>query len=668
MEFEAFATRAAEIEQTDADLDVIALTADLLEAAEEDLPIVARFVQGRIFPAWQSRTHDIGPSRCYAALARAAEPGVSAETIEDRLADLGDVGDVAASLELGGQAGLDAFAVSGDDGEKGRLVSDVFEEFDAIASASGSGSEDRKEDLLFSLFSDSTPEEARYLSRLVLGEMRIGVGEGTVRDAIAAAFEVTESTVARALQVTNDYGLVAEEARAGGEAALDELGLEVGRPVQAMLAQAGTVTDALEDWKSALVETKLDGARVQVHYEAAEDPPDDLVATTDTDANDGKAREDRVHLYSRNMEEVTEALPEIVDFVAEHVEPPAILDGEVVAVDEDGEPLPFQEILRRFRRKHDVAAAREAVATELHVFDCLHAPRSVHDELGNDGIPTVDAGGSVPEADSGNGSDPDGAVAERSREQAGLGAWAETGGGKREDGTDPGSDGGGAVRGDDGQHESPQSSGVREPGDGPGVDLLDVPLAGRREYLEAVADDGVVEATVTADADEIASLEAEALEAGHEGIMLKNPEAAYTPGRRGKDWRKRKPDVETLDLVVTGAEWGEGRRAELLGTYTLAARTEDDFVEVGNVATGITDEELADLHDLLEPHVRSSEGQAVDIEPAVVFEVGYEEIQRSPTYESGYALRFPRFVTVREDLDSDGADSLERVERIADQQ
>jgi len=682
MEFEAFADRAREIEATDADLDVISLTAALFDAADDDLAVVARFVQGRVFPAWQSRTHDIGPSRCYAALARAATPGVSAETIEDRLAERGDIGDVAASLDLGGQTGLDAFASGGGDGSgvdgagggapsdgadaaevtDGRTVAEIFAEFDAIADASGSGSEEAKEDRLFALFSNSSPEEARYLARLVLGEMRIGVGQGTVRDAIAEAFDVPVDAVARALQVTNDYGLVAERAREGGESGLAELGLEVGRPVQAMLAQAGTVTDALEDWEEALVETKLDGARVQIHVA----PPDDVttseleyrdeqrkqgqrgeesedgeeVATAGRGENrQSSSPESRVRLFSRNMEEVTDALPEIVEFVAAHCDGPAILDGEVVAVDEEGDPLPFQEILRRFRRKHDVAAARENVATELHVFDCLHVPRPVHEELGFDAVPVgaSDGGDSAADAVVSDGTD-------RDDDQAGLDSWAD------DQPADPAPD------------EHSRSS------DGPGVDLLDAPLSARRTYLEAVMETGVVDAIVTDDAEAIESLEQDALAAGHEGIMLKNPEAAYTPGRRGKDWRKRKPDVETLDLVVTGAEWGEGRRASLLGTYELCAPTDDGYATVGNVATGITDEELAELHELLQPHVLSETGQSVEIEPAIVFEVGYEEIQRSPTYDSGYALRFPRFVTVREDLDPDAADTLERVERLAEEQ
>jgi DNA ligase-1 len=380
--------------------------------------------------------------------------------------------------------------------------------------------------------------------------MRIGAGEGTVRDAIAEGFAVPESAVERALQVSNDYGQVARVAREWGEDGLADLTLEIGRPVQAMLAQTGTVTGALEDWDEAAVELKFDGARVQVHYDGAE-----------------------VRLFSRNMEDVTDPLPEVVEFVEAHLEPPTILDGEVVAVDEDGDPLPFQAVLRRFRRKHDVAAARESVELRLHAFDCLHAG---------------------------------------------------------------------------------------------GEDLLDAPLHERHDRLESVLDRGVSELWVSDDPDEIADIEAAALEAGHEGVMLKNPDTAYTPGRRGQHWRKRKPDVETLDCVVTGAEWGEGRRANVLGTFLLAVRDGEDYATVGKVATGITDGELADLTERLEPHVRSEDGQTVDLEPAVVFEVGYEEIQRSPTYSSGYALRFPRYLGVREDKDPGGADTAERVERLAD--
>jgi len=558
MEFEAFAARAAEIEAADADTTVTSLVADLLADAGEALPVAARFVQGRVFPAWSSRTLDVGPALCYEAIARAAGTGVSTDDVEDRVAATGDVGEAAAGFEFGGQRGLAAFG----DGADPLTVTEVAGTLDDLAAAEGAGSEDRKRDALFGLFNRCSPAEARYLARLVLGEMRIGVGEGTVRDAVAAAFDVPAAAVARALQVSNDYGEVAVVARDDGEAGLAAMDLTVGRPVQAMLAQAGTVAEAVEAWDRVATEVKYDGARVMLHHDG-----------------------DDVSVFSRNMEEVTGALPEVVEFAEANLDPPAIVDGEVVAVDDDGGTRPFQEVLRRFRRKHDVERMREAVPVELRAFDCLHAPA------------------------------------------AGAG----------------------------------ETNGDRD-----GEDLLDAPLTERRERLEAVLDGGLSTFEVVDDAAAVERIERAALEAGHEGVMLKDPASAYTPGRRGKHWLKRKPDVETLDLVVTGAEWGEGRRAERLGSYLLSARADDGYAAVGKVATGVTDEQLEELHDRLEPHVRSEDGKVVDLEPAVVFEVGYEEIQSSPTYEAGYALRFPRFVAVREDKSPEDADTVERVARLAD--
>jgi len=548
MDFADFADRVDAIEAEPADLETTSLVAGLFVDAGSDLPVVARLLLGRIFPAWDSTTLDVGPSLCHEALARAAGPNVTADDVADRLAEAGEIGAVAESLDLDGQQGLAAFGTADPDP---LTVAGVDSRLRDLAAADGAGSHDHKVDTLFGLFNRADSRSARYLARLVLSEMRIGVGEGTVRDAIAEAFDVPVAAVERALQVENDCGAVAVRARDDGVDGLAAAELDVGRPVSAMLAQAGTAVDALDSWDSVAVETKFDGARVQIHH----DPT-------------GETR-----VFSRNLEDVTDALPEIVEFVAD-LSVPVILDGEALAVDDAGDPLPFQEVLRRFRRKHDVARMREKVAMEFRAFDCLH----------------VD-----------------------------------------------------------------------------GTDLLDTPLLDRREQLTDILSDGVSPLTVVDDADAIADRETAALDAGHEGIMLKNPESTYTPGKRGQNWLKRKPDVETLDLVVTGAEWGEGRRANHLGTFLLSARVGDDeFATLGKVATGITDERLADLTERLEPLIRERTGTVVDIDPEVVFEVGYEEIQASPTYGSGYALRFPRFVAVREDKTPAEADSLGRVERLAD--
>lgn len=556
MEFETFADRLSEIEAEPGDLETVQQVEALFTAAEKELSTVVRFVLGRVFPAWSSRTLDIGPSLCYTAIARAAGPNVSVDDIEAQLAADGEIGVVAESFEFGDQQGLAAFT----SGQQASLtVSEVDTELRAIASADGSGSQEAKVDRLFGLFRQCSPLEARYLARLVLGEMRIGVGEGTVRDAIVEADALPPETVARALQVTNDYGEVAVVARKEHRAGLDALALEIGRPVQSMLAQTGTAAEALDSWQRVAAETKFDGARVQIHVAAPES--------------------EQISIYSRNMDDVTAALPDIVDFVAATASEPCIIDGEVVAVDEVGEPRPFQAVLRRFRRKHDIEQLRDEVELRLHAFDCLLA-------------------------------------------------------------------------GDDA--------------------LLETPLTERHSRLRRALDgsDAVSELLLSSDPDEIAAFEADSLAAGHEGIMLKAPQSKYTPGNRGKRWLKRKPDVETVDLVVTGAEWGEGRRASFLGTFLLSVRDPetDSYRAIGKVATGITDEKLAELTDLLEPHIMVESGQTVELKPAVVFEVGYEEIQPSPTYDSGYALRFPRFIAVRSEKSPADAETVDRIERLADAQ
>lgn len=618
MEFAALADRAERVAALDGDIETTCSVADLLADAggdTDDLPVVVRFLLGRVFPAHDTRTLDVGPALCREAIARAAGPNVTAADVEDRLAERGEIGAVAAAYDFGGQRGLAAFG----GGRDALAVAEVDERLREVAAADGAGSESRKLDALFGLFNRCNLSEARFLARLVLSEMRLGVGEGTVRDAVAEAFLTSDAgeptddgpagggeepagdgdsskpalhasdeaiaAVERALQVTNDYGRVAVRARDEGVEGLRRESLRVGRPVQAMLAQAGTATDAVEAFGEVAVETKFDGARVQVHYDPAGAEPSDR-------GPDGAGRSGP-RLYSRNMDDVTGALPEIAEYVAARVDVPAIVDGEVVAVDDAGDPLPFQEVLRRFRRKHDVDRMRETVSLELHAFDCLHAD---------------------------------------------------------------------------------------------GDDLLDEPLRTRHRRLREILPDAAAELTLATDAEAIAAAERTALDAGHEGVMLKNPAAAYTPGDRGRDWLKRKPDVETLDAVLVGAEWGEGRRAERFGTFLLAVREADavrdgemeagpnttpsdlvpaGYATIGKVATGITDETLADLTERLEPHVVRESGTTVAFDPELVVEVGYEEIQTSPTYSSGYALRFPRFVGVREDKAVADADSLARVRRLA---
>ncbi|MBP1911283.1 DNA ligase-1 [Thermococcus stetteri] len=203
-----------------------------------------------------------------------------------------------------------------------------------------------------------------------------------------------------------------------------------------------------------------------------------------------------------------------------------------------------------------------------------------------------------------------------------------------------------------------------------GESLIETKFIDRRKKLEEIVEESekikLAEQLITRSAEEAEAFYKRALELGHEGVMAKRLDAVYEPGNRGKKWLKVKPTMEDLDLVIIGAEWGEGRRAHLLGSFLVAAYDphSGEFVPVGKVGSGFTDEDLAEFTKMLKPHIVRQEGKFVEIEPKFVIEVTYQEIQRSPKYKSGFALRFPRYVALREDKSPEEADTIERVAEL----
>lgn len=536
MEFAGFAVLCEQLEALAGRLEMRDLVASVLPALDEaELPVFVRFVQGKVFPDWSPEKLGIGPMLLYEAAAY-----VAGRKKADVVRLVNETGDAGLAIErLLAKRQQSAFF------DEALSLAEVHALLVRVAGASGPQSQQAKMRLLRQGFGAMTPREARYFARLVLAELRIGIGEGTVRDAIALAFGVDAGHVEHAQQALNDLGEVALLAR-DGEDALSSVRIVPFRPVRMMLAQQGTIAEQLADYGPVAVEYKYDGSRIQFHR----------VGTV-------------CRIWSRRLEEVTHALPEIVEALRIATDRDVILDGEVVALGDDGRPLPFQTVLRRFRRKHGVAAAREAIALVPRVFDCLYAG---------------------------------------------------------------------------------------------GETLLDRPLSERRRVLESVLADHLAPQQILDDAVAIQAVYEQALRDGHEGVMLKLPDSPYTPGARGRAWVKIKPEVETLDLAVIGAEWGEGRRAQHFGSYQLAVQDRGKLLSVGRVATGITDEQLAELHALFKDFVIAESGHSVSFEPLVIFEVGYSEIQKSPNYASGYALRFPRFVRVRDDKGIDEVESLGSLE------
>ena len=539
--FLGFAQLCQKVEGVSGSLEKIDLVAAFLSDLDEaELSVASKFVMGTVFSPGQDRVLGVGPSILYEALARAC--GCSADQISQMLRETGDPGLVAARIvEKRRPIGFAAFL-----GEDLLSISDVYQRFLDIARASGRRSQEAKIKNLQFLFSQSSSLEAQYIARLAIEDMRIGVGEGGVRDAIAKAFARPAKDVERANNLTNDIGLVAVSARRG---TLSELHVMVHHPIKVMLAQLGDgIPAAFQEMSTAAIEWKYDGARVQIH-------------------KDG----DNVQIFSRRLEKVTGSLPEIVRMTLQIKAKSAILDGEVVAMGKDGRPMAFQEILKRFRRKYNVEKLALQIPLNLFLFDLIYL--------------------------------------------------------------------------DD-------------------KSLIDLTLTERRALLEKVADPSILADQVLSDKPEVAEeIYARALDAGHEGVMLKNPSSVYGPGKRGKNWLKIKPVMETLDLVVIGAKWGEGRRASLLGSYRLGCIDQETnkLLDLGWVATGLTDEALADLTEMFGELIIVQKGMEVEIKPTVIFEVAYEEIQKSPNYSSGYALRFPRLIAVRDDKSLDEADTLDRV-------
>ena len=519
----------------------------LKKTPDELLEIVPYLILGKVFPDWDERELGVGEKLLIRAVSMAT--GVPEKEIENSIKDTGDLGEsVALAIKKKRQKSFFSQPLT---------IKRVYNTFVKIAEAQGEGSQERKMKYLANLFMDAQPEEGKYIARTVLGTMRTGVAEGILRDAIAEAFKVKPELVERAYMLTSDFGYVAKVAKLEGNEGLAKVTIQIGKPIRPMLAQnAASVKDALiEMGGEAAFEIKYDGARVQVH-------------------RDG----DNVIIYSRRLENVTRSIPEIVEAVKASLKPSrVIVEGELVAVGENGRPRPFQYVLRRFRRKYNIEEMIEKIPLELNLFDILYIE---------------------------------------------------------------------------------------------GESLIDTPFRERRKRLEESVNESekikLAEQLVTKKVEEAEKFYKRALELGHEGLMAKKLDAVYEPGNRGKKWLKIKPTMENLDLVIIGAEWGEGRRAHLLGSFLVAVYDPQsgEFLPVGKVGSGFTDEDLIEFTKMLKPLIKREEGKFVEIEPKVVIEVTYQEIQKSPKYKSGFALRFPRFVALREDKNPEEADTIDRIAQL----
>jgi len=428
---------------------------------------------------------------------------------------------------------------------------DVDERLARIAVVSGRGSSAERVRLLHDLLRQATAAEQQFLIRLLFGELRQGALEAVLADAVAHAANVPADTIRRAVMMAGALAPVASAALAGRIDEVASFDVQLLRPVQPMLAQtAADVGEALASLDGDVaLEWKLDGARIQVH----------------------KA-DDAIKVFTRNLRDVTAAVPEVVEAVRGLPAAQLILDGEVIALRPDHTPETFQRTMQRFGRKLDVDRLRAELPLTPFFFDCLYLN---------------------------------------------------------------------------------------------GATLIDAPQAERFETLARLAPTTTVPRVLRPTPDEAAQFVTTTLDRGHEGVMVKALASGYAAGRRGQHWLKVKV-ARTLDLVVLAAEWGHGRRTGWLSNLHLGARgsTGDGFVMLGKTFKGLTDQMLTWQTERLLQLEIARDAYTVYVRPELVVEIAFNDVQASPHYPGGLALRFARVKSYRHDKTAADVDTIDTVRDI----
>ncbi|MBR9681875.1 MAG: ATP-dependent DNA ligase [Candidatus Altiarchaeota archaeon] len=534
------------LEGTASNIEKADILAELFSKTPANLlKTIAYFTKGDVFPPWMNREINVGDKTVIAAISRAT--GASKQEIAELLRLKGDLGSVAATL-MAKRKQKALFS-------EPLTVEKIHKTLEKIEGLEGAGSVDAKISSIAELIGNSSPEEARYIVRIALGQLRMGVGEGIIRDAIAKAFKVEVALVENAQSLLNDYGEVATLAALGNNH-LRAVKMKMGRPIKVMLyPKAENLTEVFEKIGTPVqLEYKYDGFRTQIH----------------------KSKDGKIKIFTRRLDDVTHQFPDIVAAIEKQViADEFVIDSETVGIDSlHKDFVPFQKISQRIRRKYEIQKMVEQLPVNVYIFDLLYLN---------------------------------------------------------------------------------------------GKKLLDLPLSQRFERAKKIIAPGekvhILSHLVTDDILQAEKFYQKALDSGVEGLIVKDPSSVYKPGHRVGYGFKIKPEVESLDLVIIGAEWGEGRRTNWLSSFVLAIRgPNNEFLPVGKLGTGMTDQDLEKMTQALKPDELQGQGKTIKLKPKMVVEVGYQEIQKSTNYSSGFALRFPRLVRIRDDRGPSDADSLTRLE------
>jgi DNA ligase-1 len=654
-----FSQTAERIAATTKKLEKTAILASYFNSVPvDDAAIGAVFFSGRPFPVWEETTLQVGGSLLWRLVSELS--GKSEHEVTGSYRKHGDLGAVAEAVL--------PHKETTEDTSHSFALADIERTFREISNARGPAA---KGSLVRQLLSRLSPLEAKYVVKIMTGDLRIGLKESLVEEAIAKAFGEAEATTLKAVQRANMLlGDIGETLRLAAERRLGEAKMRLFHPIGFMLATpAESAEDALTYFDEAWVEDKYDGIRAQAHCS-------------------GEA----VRFFSRTRDEITESFPELPDVLA-GLPQDAILDGEIVAwsyTEEDvgagedsstvvgrgtsadspdkraqasgqgaadqaqtrsGRALPFTALQQRLGRKKVSEELIQDFPVAYVVFDVLYANGELlidhslrerakvleHLLAGRTSIHHRNAG--VERRRTGNLNSQIKLEFHSNRvdmpQQTAESALRSTNDEPR-------------ATTSSAESQGPRAAGVSPSDDdrAPRVSVIRAP-----EYQASSAE-------------ELNQLFEAAQARGNEGLMIKDPESPYAPGRRGKSWLKLKRELATLDVVVTAVEYGHGRRIGVLSDYTFAVRDGDRLLNVGKAYSGLTDLEIAEMTKWFWEHTIEDQGFRRTVEPKIVLEVAFNNVMKSDRHASGYALRFPRIVRLRPDKLPEEADTLERVEEL----
>lgn len=564
MKYSVLAKIYEKLEKTSAKLAKTDILAELFEETPSNqLPKVVLLIQGIVFPKFSGNELGIATQMMLKAIAKAT--GFPVDEIEKKFKKIGDLGFVAEEcIKSKKQATLL---------KKELDVDIVFNNLQQLAFVTGEGSQDKKLNLISELLVSAKPQEAKYIVRTILGDLRVGVAEGVIRDAIAKAFLLKDNSNKKevlqvleyALNILPDFGEIAVIAKDKGILGLKKVKVRLGNPIQVMLGEkAESIKEVVEQFGEIAAEFKYDGMRAQIHK-----------------------NNDKIWIYTRRLEDVTRQFSDLVELCRQGLKPKeCIVEGEVIGINpKNKSPLPFQILSQRIQRKYDIEKVIKEIPIQMNLFDVVY----------------VD-----------------------------------------------------------------------------GEMLFHKTLKERRKILESIIKPipnkfVLAKQIVTSDIKTIEKFYREALNEKQEGLFLKILNSEYIFGRHVGGWYKIKPTMETLDLAIIGATWGTGKRTGWFGSFILGCRDETSgkFLECGMLGTGVKEKKVKkeditfkELTEILKPYVISEKGTKITIKPKIVISVDYQEIQKSPNYESGFALRFPRFIALRNDKGPEDVDTIERIKYL----